>query len=50
MLKKKNYIQFKNILEINAKSFVDITKEFAKLIYPYYNNAINLWKKLNSYI
>ena len=45
-----NYIQFKNILEINAKSFVDITKEFAKLIYPYYNNAVNLWKKLNSYI
>ena len=45
-----NYIQFKNILDINVKSFVDITKEFAKLIYPYYNNVMTLWGKLNSYI
>ena len=48
-----NYIllsEFKNILEINVKSYVDNTKEFAKLIYPYYHNGMSLWEKLNSYI
>ena len=46
-----NYIllsEFKNILEINVKSYVDNTKEFAKLIYPYYNDGMSLWEKLNS--
>ena len=48
-----NYIilsEFKNILEINVKSYVDNTKEFAKLIYSYYKDGMNLWEKLNSYI
>ena len=48
-----NYVilsEFKNILEINVKSYVDNTKEFAKLIYPYYHDGMNLWEKLNSYI
>ena len=45
-----NFIEFKNILNINKKSYVDNTKEFAKLIYPFYNNAMVVWDKLNTYI
>ena len=45
-----NFIEFKNIINMNTKTYVDNTKEFAKLIYPFYNNAMFIWDKLNTYI
>ena len=45
-----NYTEFKNILKINVKAYVDIMKEFAELIHPFYSNAMNVWDKLNTYI
>ena len=37
-----NYIEFKNILNANIKAYVENTKEFAKLIHPFYNNAMTV--------
>ena len=44
------FSEFKQLLKINVKSYVDNIKIFAKNIYPFYNNSINVWEKLNSYI
>ena len=45
-----NFIEFNHIINMNKKSYVDNTKEFAKLIYPFYSNTKNIWDKLNTYI
>ena len=44
------FVEFENIVNINIKSYVDNVKEIAKQIYPYFNNRMTLWEKLNSYI
>ena len=44
------FIEFENIVNINIKSYVDNTKEITKQIYPYFNNRMALWEKLNTYI
>ena len=44
------FIEFENIVIINIKSYVDNIKEMAKQIYPYFNNRMALWEKLNTYI
>ena len=49
----ENYVvfsEFKNMLDINVKTYVDNTKDFAKLIQPFYTEAMDFWQKLNSYI
>ena len=44
------FFEFENIVNINIKSYVDNVKEIAKQIYPYFNNRMALWEKLNTYI
>jgi hypothetical protein len=49
----ENYVvfsEFKNMLDINVKAYIGNTKDFAKLIEPFYSDAKNHWEKLNSYI
>ena len=45
-----NFSEFEKNVNINIKAYVDNTKEFAKLIFPYINASMNLWQKLNKYI
>ena len=52
MLGYANYMnsqQLKQIIEENAKRFVEITKEFANKFYPSLNDGITLWSTLNTY-
>ena len=44
-----NFIQFKNMININEKSFVENTKEFSKQESSIFKDWMKLWEKLNTY-
>jgi hypothetical protein len=44
-----NFIQFKNMININEKSFVENTKEFSKQESSFFKDGMKLWEKLNTY-
>ena len=45
-----NYVEFKNIINKNQLTFVESTKEFAKIELNLFNEGMKLWEKLNTYI
>ena len=45
-----NYVEFKNINNKNQLTFVEVTKEFARIELNLFNEGMKLWEKLNTYI